>query len=632
MKTAEYGFWKSPITSDLIVQDSVRISEPSIDGNDIYWLEGRPEEKGRSVLVRLDRDGSREDVSPEPLNVRTRVHEYGGGAYVVDRGVAYFSNFQDQRIYRSSSGSAPEALTPGGPCRYADAAADHGRGRLVAVREDHSEPDSEAVNAIVGVPQTVGGEQAVLVSGADFYSNPRVSPDGRRLSWLEWRHPNMPWDGTELWAAEFAKDGTLSNRRQVAGGPEESVFQPQWSPSGELFFVSDRNGFWNIYRDAPEGPTAIHEREAEFGLPHWVFRMSTYGFSDDGRVLCAYTESGEWKLAAIDPDSGRLDAIATAYTDIDGLAVAGNTVVFRGASPSEPGVIAKLDLVSGESEVLRRSATLGDELRPFLSVAQPIEFPTSSQRTAHAFYYPPYNPDFEAPSEEKPPLIVLSHGGPTSSSSSALSLTKHYWTSRGFAIVDVNYSGSTGYGRAYRKRLNDNWGIADVDDCTNAALYLAGQGLADRDRLIIKGGSAGGYTTMACLAFKDEFSAGASYYGVSDLEALARDTHKFESRYLDKLIGPYPQAKDVYVERSPIHAVDKLSAPMIFFQGSEDRVVPPDQTEMMVAALRAKNIPTAYVLFEGEQHGFRNGDNIKRALDAELYFYATMLLKKGIRF
>ena len=632
MQTAEYGFWKSPITSDLIVQDSVRISEPCIDGDDIYWLEGRPEEKGRSVLVRRNPDGSREDISPDPLNVRTRVHEYGGGAYVVDRGIAYFSNFRDQRIYRTSNASTPEVLTAERPWRYADASADHGRSRLVAVREDHSESASEAVNTIVGVPLTPGAEQTVLVSGADFYSNPRVSPDGRRLSWLEWRHPNMPWDGTELWVAQLAGDGTLSDRRQVAGGPEESIFQPQWSPQGQLFFVSDRNGFWNIYGDSRDGPQAVHEREAEFGLPQWVFRMSTYGVSDDGRLLCAYSESGEWKLAAIDPESGSFDAIETAYTDIDGLVVSGNTAVFRGASPNEPGAIVKLDLESGESEVLRRSATLGDELRPYLSVAQPIEFPTSSERTAHAFYYPPGNPDFEAPSDEKPPLIVLSHGGPTASSSSALSLTKQYWTSRGFAIVDVNYSGSTGYGREYRKRLNDGWGIADVDDCTNAALYLAGQGLADRDRLIIKGGSAGGYTTMACLAFKDAFAAGASYYGVSDLEALARDTHKFESRYLDNLIGPYPAAKDVYIERSPIHAADRLSAPMIFFQGSEDRVVPPDQTEMMVAALRAKNIPAAYVLFEGEQHGFRNGDNIKRALDAELYFYATMLLKKGIRF
>ncbi len=632
MKLAEYGFWKSPLTSARVVEKSVRLGEPAIDGGDIYWLEGRPAEKGRSVLVRRTPDGSRGDVSPEPFNVRTRVHEYGGGAYAVDRGTVFFSNFRDQRIYKVFPGSAPEPLTPDGPLRYADAAVDHGRGRLAAVREDHSDPSREPVNAIAAIAFEPNTEQKVLVSGADFYSNPRFSPDGRRMCWIEWRHPNMPWDGCELWTAEIAADGSPASRRKVAGGPEESIFQPEWSPSGELFFISDRNGFWNLYRDSIAGPAAVHEMEADFGLPHWVFRMSTYGFASGGRLICAYTRSGEWNLASVDPSGGGLDPIATPYTDIDGLQVAGTAAVFRGASSSEPAAIVKLDLLSGKTERLRNAARLDDDIRPYLSAPRPISFPTTGGRSAHAFYYPPRNPDFAAPEDEKPPLIVMSHGGPTSAASSALSLSKQYWTSRGFAIVDVNYSGSSGYGRDYRRRLNGNWGIADVDDCTNAALHLAGRGLVDRGRLIVKGGSAGGYTTMACLAFRDVFAAGASYYGVSDLEALARDTHKFEARYLDSLIGPYPEAKDTYIERSPIHSVDKLSAPMIFFQGSEDRVVPPDQTETMVDALRAKGIATAYLLFEGEQHGFRNGDNIQRALDAELYFYATILLKKGVRF
>lgn len=632
MKLAEYGFWKSPLTSDLVVKESLRIGEPSIDDGAVYWLEGRPAEKGRSVLVRADPDGARADISPHPFNVRTRVHEYGGGAYAVDRGVVFFSNFGDQRIYKVSSGSAPEPLTPERPWRYADAAVDRRRGRLLAVREDHSDPSGEPVNAIAAIACEPGVEQNILASGADFYSNPRLSPDGRRMCWLEWRHPNMPWDGVELRTAEFAPDGSLSARRKVAGGPQESIFQPEWSPSGELFFVSDRNGFWNLYRDSPSGPAALHEMEAEFGLPHWVFRMSTYGFTGSGRLICAYTQAGEWSLASIDLSNGGLDPIETPYSDIDGLSVAGDSVVFRGAAPTEPAAIVKLDLASGKTERLQDAAVLAEDLRPYLSAARTIEFPTTGGRTAHAFYYPPHNPDFEAPEEEQPPLIVMSHGGPTGAASSALSLSKQYWTSRGFAIVDVNYSGSSGYGREYRKRLNRNWGIADVNDCTNAALYLADRGLADRERLIIRGGSAGGYTTMACLAFRDSFAAGASHYGVSDLEALARDTHKFESRYLDNLIGPYPEAKEEYIERSPIHAVDKFSAPIIFFQGSEDLVVPPDQTEIMIEALRAKGIPTAYLLFEGEQHGFRNGDNIKRVLDAELYFYAAMLLKKGVRF
>ncbi len=631
-KPAEYGFWKSPFTSDLIVKESVRLGEPAIDGGDIYWLEGRPAEKGRSVLVRRNSDGSRNDVSPDPFNVRTRVHEYGGGAYAVDRGTVFFSNFRDQRIYKIPPGNEPEPLTPDRPWRYADAAVDHGRGRLTAVREDHSDPSREPANTIAAIAFEPNAKQDILVSGADFYSNPRLSPDGSRMCWIEWRHPQMPWDGAELWVAEFATNGSLAARRKVAGGPEDSIFQPEWSPSGELFFVSDRNGFWNLYRDSPSGAVAVHELEAEFGLPQWVFRMSTYGFTGAGRLICTYTQSGEWRLASIDPSSSGLDPIETPYTDIDGLQAAGNTVVFRGASPSEPAAIVKLDLLSGETEILQNSAILANGLRSYLSAPRPISFPTTGGQTAHAFYYPPRNPEFEAPEDEKPPLIVMSHGGPTGAASSALSLSKQYWTSRGFAVVDVNYSGSSGYGREYRKRLNRNWGIADVNDCANAALYIVGRGLADRDRLIIKGGSAGGYTTMACLAFRDIFAVGASYYGVSDLEALARDTHKFESRYLDRLIGPYPGARDTYIERSPIHAVDRLSSPMIFFQGSEDRVVPQNQTETMIEALRSKGIPVAYLLFEGEQHGLRDGDNVKRALDAELYFYATILLKKGIRF
>ena len=631
-KLAAYGFWKSPLTSDLAAAESVRLGEPALDNGDIYWLEGRPAEKGRSVLVRRGYDGSCADVSPPPFNVRTRVHEYGGGAYAADSGIVFFSNFSDQRIYSVDLDGEIEPLTPARPWRYADFAVDRPRGRLLAVREDHSDPSREPVNTIAAIPLEPGAQQSVLLSGADFYSNPRLSPCGGRLCWLEWRHPNMPWDGTELWTADFAPDGGLVSRRKVAGGPRESIFQPEWSSNGHLFFVSDRNGFWNIYSESSIGIAAAHEMEAEFGLPQWVFGMRTYGFIHDGRLLCAYARAGEWGLARIDPFTGRFERIETPYTDIDGLQVSGGAAVFRGASPGDPAAIVKLDAYSGKTERLRSAAALPDGLRPYLSAPRLISFPTDGGREAHAFHYPPRNPDFEAPPDEKPPLIVMSHGGPTAAASSALSLSKQYFTSRGFAVVDVNYSGSAGYGRAYRERLNGNWGAADVADCANAALHLAEQGLADRARLIVKGGSAGGYTTMACLAFRGVFAAGASSYGVSDLETLARDTHKFESRYLDTLIGPYPEAKDAYIARSPIHAVDKLSAPIIFFQGGEDRVVPPDQTETMVDALRAKGIPAAYLLFEDEQHGFRNGENIKRVLDAELYFYAALLLKKGIRF
>ncbi len=630
-RVAPYGSWGSPISSDVIVRGVVGLAEVVTDGRDVYWLESRPGEGGRNVVVLLTPDGRTEDVTPRPFNARTRVHEYGGGGFVVDRGTVYFSNFADQRIYRRVPGGEPAMLTPETGRRYADMVVDRDRRRLIAVREEHA--GHEPVNEIVGV-DLESGEERALVSGNEFYSSPRLSPDGRRLVWLTWNHPNMPWDGTELMVCDLGADGLPENVERVAGGRDESIFQPEWSPEGTLYFVSDRTGWWNIYRWREGRVEPLCEREAEFGLPQWVFGMSTYAFVSPERIVCSYAERGSSHLAILDTETGELEPLETPYSSIayvragealgDAPGEASSSrVVFRGSSPTEAACIVRLDPSTGVREVLRRSGDL--EIDPgYLSVPEPVEFPTENGQTAHAFFYPPKNRDYAAPAGELPPLLVMSHGGPTAATSAAFDPKIQYWTSRGIAVLDVNYGGSTGYGREYRRRLEGTWGVVDVEDCANGAAYLAERRLVDGGRLMITGGSAGGYTTLCALAFKDTFAAGASHFGVSDVEALARETHKFESRYLDRLIGPYPGRADLYLERSPIHSAERLSCPVIFFQGLEDEVVPKEQAETMFEALRTKGLPVSYVPFEGEQHGFRRAENIKRALDGELYFYSRV--------
>jgi len=622
---APYGSWKSPITSDLIVKEMIGLSQPRLDGEDIYWIEMRPSERGRQVIVRRSADGATTDINPAEFNARTRVHEYGGGDYLVHDRVVYFSNFADQQVYRQKSGSAPERITT--ECsddrlRYADAVVDEARNRLICAREDHRQADREAQNAIAAISLD-GDAESVLISGNDFYSSPRVSPDGSRLAWLSWNHPNMPWDGCELWTGEIAADGSIQNHKLIAGGARESIFQPEWSPDGVLHFVSDRTGWWNIYRAATGGVECLHQISAEFALPQWVFGLSTYAFASAETIVCAFVEKGIWKLGTIDIRTRQFDRVETPFTEISFVQAALGRALLRAASPSEPLSIIEMDLTSRETNVLRR-ATRIDIDSSYISEPRPVEFPTENGLTAHGFYYAPRNRDFAGPPNEKPLLLVKSHGGPTSATFAALMFTIQYWTSRGVAVLDVNYGGSTGYGREYRERLNDNWGIVDVDDCVNGAKFLAARGDADANRSMIDGGSAGGYTTLCALTLRDYFKAGASYFGVSDLEALEKDTHKFESRYSNSLIGPYPERRDLYVERSPINFTDRLSCPVIFFQGLEDKVVPPNQAEMMVDALRKKGLPVAYVAFEGEQHGFRRAENIKRSLDGELYFYSRV--------
>jgi dipeptidyl aminopeptidase/acylaminoacyl peptidase len=641
---APYGTWKSPLTAGRVTAGALRFDHLVVDGGDLYWVEGRASEGGRNVVVKRSGDGRLSDLTPQGYNVRTRVHEYGGAGYTVQQGTVFFSNFADQRLYRQAPNGVPEPMTREG-YRYADSCVDPHRHRLLCVREDHaglSDSGSESskihepTNAIVAVGMETGVE-TVLVSGADFYSDPIASPDGLRIAWLQWEHPNMPWDGTELWVAAVDVRGALHGAHLVAGGPRESVFQPAWSPDGVLFFVSDRTGWWNLYRAGAAGASnveALWPMDAEFGKPQWVFSDRTYAFVTARQLAVTYTDAGRWKLGLLDLEPRAFRPIELPIEALDGICAGSRELFFIGGSPIEAPSIVRVPLDSSESIDARHfviRASKGDGIDPsWISVPQMVSFesvaaPGDPPWIVHAFYYAPLNPNYDAARGELPPLLVVSHGGPTTATWDVLDEELQFWTSRGFGVLDVNYSGSTGYGRAYRERLNGRWGIADVADCVNGALHLVRSGKADPARLIIRGGSAGGYTTLAALTFYDTFAAGASYYGISDIEVLARDTHKFESRYLDSLVGPYPEARDVYRARSPIHFTHRLSSALILFQGLEDKVVPPNQSGMMADAARQKGLPVAYVAFEGEQHGFRKAENIVRSLEAELYFYGAVL-------
>ncbi|MGK7946449.1 MAG: DUF829 domain-containing protein [Microcystaceae cyanobacterium] len=619
--TASYGSWQSPITSDLIVAQTVGLSSPTFDGDDIYWLEGRPQEKGRTVLVKRTPDGKTVDITPQPFNVRTRVHEYGGGSFLIDQGTVYFVNFADQRLYKQEFPQEPQPITPENADRYADFILDQKYNRLIAVCEDHSKPDTEPENKIVSI-DIHSGEIKILVSGNDFYSSPRLSPDGLVLAWITWNHPNMPWDETQLCLAPLNSDGMLGQTTVVAGGQDESIAEIKWSPDGILTFSSDRSNWWNLYQ-VKQNIEPLFPYSGEFAYPHWIFGLSTFTFSSPSQIISTYTQNGRWYLGRLSLTNKELVPISLPYTNLSSVKVKDNQLIFLGSSPTEASAIVLLDLASNETKILKRSSELNID-QGYLSIPEAIEFPTENGLTAYGWYYPPQNKDYTAPQGELPPLLVKSHGGPTASASSSFSLRVQYWTSRGFGYLDVNYGGSTGFGRKYRQRLTQNWGVVDVADCINGAKYLVQQGKADSNQLAISGGSAGGYTTLAALTFYDTFKAGASYYGVSDLEALATDTHKFEARYLDGLIGKYPEDKETYQKRSPIYYTDQLSCPIIFFQGLEDKVVPPNQAEKMVEAMKEKGIPVAYVPYEGEQHGFRQAENIKRSLDGEFYFYSQI--------
>lgn len=627
---AAYGSWRSPISAEVLVAGRVGLGGVTGSAGRLYWREARSAEGGRIVVVRRAADGSRTDVFGPGWNARTTVHEYGGGASLIDGDTVWFSNFDDQRVYRVDDGAEPRPVTPEPPTRWAYRYADYVRhpdgAWLVGVRETHRGPSSTEVdNELVVIPADGAGEPRVIASGHDFYGAPRLSPDGRTLVWITWDHPDMPWDTTRLWRAEFRADGTLGEPRAIAGGSDESVIEPLWRADGVLHFVSDRTGWWNVYRydesaDGEGTATPVTPVDAEIGGPAWALGQRSYAFLPDGLVAVAVRNGASELLVARD---GALTRVDTGFSEFSGPYVPEDEtgVVYTiGASSTDDAVIARIEPATGAVTAIARAADTPFD-PGYVSVPRAIEFPTEGGLTAHALYYPPTNQDVTGPEGELPPLIVFNHGGPTAATDRALKPGIQYFTSRGLAVVDVDYGGSTGYGRPYRERLRGQWGVVDVADCANAARYLADQGLVDSERLAIRGGSAGGYTTLSALTFTDVFACGASHFGVADAGALARDTHKFESRYLDRLIGPYPEARDRYEERSPIFHVDQLRAPVIFFQGLEDQVVPPAQAEEMTAALAAKGVPYAYLPFEGEQHGFRRSANIVRCAEAELAFY-----------
>jgi dipeptidyl aminopeptidase/acylaminoacyl peptidase len=607
----------------------VRLSEVRADGDATTWLEMRPEEGGRLVVVRAEPGEPPADVTPSGFSARTRVHEYGGGSYAVLGATVFFTNDEDQRLYRQERGGDPVAITPEAlerrGLRYADMDLSPDGATIACVRERH-ESDGLPVNELVVLPADGSREPVVVASGRDFYAFPRWSPDGGRLAYLGWDFPQMPWDGTELVVLELSADGATGASRRVAGRTDESIFQPTWSRDGVLSFVSDRTGWWNLYREDGDGEhTNLTPIAAEFAVPMWLFGYSTYAFMPDGRIACLYRQGGGQHLALVDPATREIVDLDVAFSCFAPyLRVSGERLVFIAGGPRTPWEVVSLDVATRGAEVLRASDRL--EFDPaYLSEPHAIEFPTTDGRLAYAHVYPPANPDARAPDGELPPLLVHVHGGPTSEAIPQLDLGSQFFTSRGFAFVDLNYGGSTGFGRPFRESLYGRWGEVDVDDAVAAALHLVDRGLADPDRLVISGGSAGGWTTLCALTFADAFAAGASYFGVSDLEPFARSTHKFELRYLDLLVGPWPEAADLWNARSPVRHADRMTRPLLILQGDEDEVVPPEQAEVIVEALEARGVPYAYLLFRGEQHGFRKAESIARALEAELGFYGLIL-------
>jgi dipeptidyl aminopeptidase/acylaminoacyl peptidase len=623
--TSPYGSWTSPITPELLLQGVVHMRNQMVrwDGGDLYWSELRPSEGGRIVVCRRAADGATSDLTPPEFNARSRVHEYGGGHYAVNSGTVYFTNYADQRLYRQDAGLAPRPLTQPADVRHADMLVDVRRDRLIAVREDHTGAGGEPVNSIVSVDAGGRGDAFTIASGNDFYSSPKLSPDGGRVAWQTWSHPNMPWDGSEIWVGELDREGRVTSKRRIAGGKHESVLQPEWSPAGELYFISDRSDWWNLYRARGDGDEPVCRREAEFGAPQWVFGQRFYDFNGPDEIVCLFTDAGGAKLGRLDLDTGHVRQIELLYTTLHNVQVSGGKAAVYGSSATLAERVLVIDLRTLAQEVVKVANPVHVD-SGYLSVPRPIEYPTESGKTAHAFYYPPRNQDHDAPEGEKPPLVIRVHGGPTGSAGPTYPFEFQYWTSRGFAVVDVNYGGSSGYGRAYRQRLNGAWGVVDVDDCINAARHLVEQGLVDKDRVSVSGGSAGGFTVLLSLTKRDFYDAGASHYGIGDLELFVEETHKFEAHYCDTLIGPYPERADLYRERSAIHFADRLSCPVVLFQGLEDRIVPPSQAETFVEVCKQKKLPYAYLAFEGEQHGWRKARTIKRAMEGELYFLSRV--------
>jgi dipeptidyl aminopeptidase/acylaminoacyl peptidase len=631
-RTGSFGSWSSPITAETVAAAVVPLSEPRVDGDDIYWIEGRPLERGRGVIMLRRADSTPTCVTKNPFDARTQVHNYGGGAYAVENGIIYFVNYSDGQIYRQTGAdAAPAQITSSRSAFFADLCVDRRRNRLIAVKEERPNGDVvKAINMLVAV-DIASGMEMVLDDAYDFYSSPNLSTDGCKLAWLSWQHPDMPWMCTHLHVADVDAHG-LVNKRRIGSGTNESIFQPQWAPDGRLYFISDRTSFWNIYRSDGPGVQEMLRRDAEFGVPQWIFGLSTYAFVSAETLIYCFTKQGSWYLGRLDTRTLAANDFISEFASLAGLRATKKSAVVLCSSATAPPAIATVAVDSGRVSpfVYSIERKCLEALEPYFTRPQAIQFPTADGDTAHGFYYPPGNPDWQAQAGDKPPLIVRSHGGPTSAATCALSLSLQYWTSRGFAVLDVNYRGSTGYGRKYRDRLYGQWGVIDVEDCIAGATYLASRGEVDGRKLLIAGGSSGGYTTLCALTFHDVFAAGASYYGIGDVAALATDTHKFELHYMDWLVEPYRPGSALYHDRSPMNFVDRLAAPVIFLHGEDDPVVPLSQAQTMFSALQTRDIPSCLIVFQGEKHGFKQAAHIRQALEAELMFYAINVLRNPL--
>ncbi|MCP4412515.1 MAG: S9 family peptidase [Gammaproteobacteria bacterium] len=630
-----YGSWPSKLSAGVLALGGQRFGHLVVDEGYVYWLESKPEQAGRVVINRRliaesNNTAESEVITGDNFSVRTRVHEYGGADFAVQGDTLLFCNDDDQRLYLQKGMDKPKAVTPNPEfshaLRYVDMEFSKDGDWVICIRERHTKRNAplEVINEIVKVSLIKNTEPEVLVSGADFYSYPRISPDGKKLAWTCWDHPNMPWDQTALWVADIDSSGKLSNKTCMLNNENESIYQPAWCPDGELHFVSDRSGWWNIYSFRDGVLNAITPMDVNFGFPQWQFGLISYAFVDRNQLFAIYTKEGRENLCLIEPEKGLVHPLDIPFcTFQNALFYHQNKLIFIAANEVKAASVMQWDTQA-------EKATQISQLKPSLlsneniSIAEAICFPTTGDKNAYGFYYQPLNNQYVGMDDEKPPLIVMSHGGPTAASTAEYQNSIQFWTNRGFAVVDVNYGGSTGYSREYRDRLKNNWGIVDVDDCVNAALYLVDRGSVDASRLAIRGGSAGGYTTYCALTNYSLFSAGVSRFGVADLTCLVKESHKFEVRYLDSMIGPWPQAEAIYHQRSPINHSDKFNCPLLLLQGDEDAVVPPSQSIAMVDALDNKEIPHALIMLEGEQHGFRKSENISLALEMELNFYGQI--------
>lgn len=636
-----YGSWNSKLSAEKLAEKGVRFGHLCVDGEDVYWLESRAKESGRNVLVKCDGRGHRSEPLPDSVSVRSKVHEYGSGDFLVDNGIVFFSNGADQCVYKfdpNLDNAQIELVTlpnPNGEDRYADYSLSPDGRFLVCVRERHA--GKEVLNELISIDLLQSGNDKtvprVIHSGYDFYSFPRFSPQGHRLCWTCWNQPDMPWDAAELWLADFHSDGSTDANHKVTGGlnqpdgdSKSAIYQPSWSPDGVLHYISDSSGWTNLYSQRGGVLNALTPIDREFGIPQWSLASSTYATTSTTEIYAIYLQNGIQTLCHINVDSGHIEPIDLPFESFgEHLVYSNGQLYFIGASRSMSEAVYRYDISENKLSCLNEKTEFPlDSLE--ISPAEPIEFPSKNNRLSYGFYYRPNNSKYDAPEKTFPPLIVMSHGGPTGMTNPSLNSGIQFWTNRGFAVVDVNYGGSTGYGNKYRNSLKGNWGIVDVEDCIAAALYLAEQGKADREKLLIRGGSAGGYTTLCALTFHDIFAAGCSRYGVADLESLASDSHKFEARYLDSVVGPYPEMKATYQARSPIHHTDQLSCPILLLQGEDDKVVPPNQAEMMVEALEKNDLPYVYRLYKGEAHGFRKAETIIDALESELSFYQQILV------